>query len=124
MPHDPHRTLIQFLVTIAFLIVVTIFNWIKKQAHSAEPTETRSEREPSSPGQPTAHSRRSSPPPAAPRPTSWEEELRRLLEGESAPPPPLPPQPAHEEPRYQPAPPPLLPQFPLPVVYVSQTSVA
>src|SRR5947209_4597910 len=102
MPHNSDRTLLQFLLTIAFVIVVGIFNWIRKRSEAGQPSDTSSERPVPPPFQPRRQTTRpvlSSP---APRKMNWEEELRRMLEGEQPAPPPLPEQPA------APAPPPLI----------------
>ena len=113
MPHNPEKTLIQFLVTMAFVIAVAIFNWIKRR--SEEPPETNSEGTPSPPHRATRSPAGTAPPPTAPRPPvrkrDWEEELRRLLEGETATPssqaPAPPPTPAAPAPPPLPAPPPV-----------------
>jgi len=108
MPHNPERTLIQFLLTIAFVIAVAIFNWIKRR--SEEPPEAGSERQLSPPPRSTRPSAGTAPPPVAPKPPTrkrdWEEELRRLLEGETT-------APAPDETHSAPAPPPLPPPPPV-----------
>ncbi len=76
---------------LIFVFIAAALSWLqKKQTEGQEDQETPSPfpRQPRSPGAP-------SPPrgqPQAPRPQSWEEELKRLLEGrvEEAPPPPPP----------------------------------
>jgi hypothetical protein len=104
MPHNPDKTLVQFFLTIAFVIMVAVFNWFKRRSQSEEPPETGSERKFTPPNRPQRPQTGTVPPPIAPRPpprkTNWEEELRRLLEGESTPAPP----PVRET---APAPPPL-----------------
>ncbi len=104
MPRDHDRTLIQFLVAVAFMVMMAIFNWIKNRSQSQEHTDTNSERK--DPPQP-----RASPGPAdsaripkeaRPRKIDWEGELRRMLEGTTATPPPLPPKPLPAEPTHVP----------------------
>jgi hypothetical protein len=97
MARHSDSTLIQFLLTMAFVTVVAIFNWIKRRSQSEEPAETGSEqrlppttrapsqRTPASPApQPIPSAR--TPAPSAPRPAprkiDWQEELRRMLEGD------------------------------------------
>src|SRR5205823_4234908 len=101
---------------MAFVIVLAIFNWIKKR-RPEEPTHPGSEREFSPPARPTLQRRELSTPPVAPAQRNWEEELRRLLEGPTPEPPPLPPQPVHEPLPHSPATrPPLMaaPSLPVP----------
>jgi hypothetical protein len=95
------------LITILIFIGIAIFSsWLKRRQQADEDQPW-----------PTSPTKRSTPPPSAPasqrpaqpRPTksvSWEEELRRLLEGEQPAAPPPPPVIVHE-PRRVPAPPPL-----------------
>ena len=107
MPHNPERTLIQFFLTIAFVIAVAIFNWIKRRSEG--PPETGSERNLPPPPRSTRPSAGTAPPPVAPMPPArkrdWEEELRRLLEGETT--TAAPPERAPQETHSVPPPPPL-----------------
>lgn len=78
-----------FWVVVAIAIGSAIYNWLQKRNQALEDQESQSPPEPSQPRSKPART-----PPPAPRQakaTSWEEELRRLLEGESpeAPPPPV-----------------------------------
>ena len=119
MPRNPEHTLIQFLVTMAFVIMVAIFNWFKRRQSESpppQPTEKRSE-------PPPPRSRRSSQeasppiqPRKAPRPTRWEEELRRFLEGEPEPTSSPKPAPSPSAPSHIPPPPPLITTSTHPVV--------
>src|SRR6266436_3301680 len=113
MPHNPEKNLIQFLLTMAFVIAIAIFNWFKRR--SEEPPETGSEKTLSPPPRSTRSSAGTAPPPVAPRPsarkTDWEEELRRLLEGETA--TPAPGEQSPQETHSAPAPPPLPPPPPV-----------
>jgi hypothetical protein len=100
-----------FWVVLAIAIGSAIFNWLQKRNEALKDQESQSPPSPRAiddvrtpaatphaiprgePAQPRSTSNRTQPP-AAPRQTksvSWEEELRRLLEGESpeAPPPPV-----------------------------------
>ena len=88
------------LITIAiFLVIAIISSWLKKkQAPEDEAWPGQS----SGPQQGPARPR--------PKPSSWEEELRKLLEGdEPAPPPRPPPVIVHEKPRPA-GPPPVMPR--------------
>ncbi len=83
------------LLTILVLVLLSAASgWLKKRTEGQE-TETRTP--PQTPDRTVPPPRRSPPGghTAEPRPAtrSWEEELRRLLEGEPAPPPPPPPRP-------------------------------
>jgi hypothetical protein len=91
--------LIQFLVAIAFFIMVAVFNWFKRRQAEAE---SEREQPPSTqPPPPMRHTRETPPPapvsPRIPTETAWERELRRLMEPEAK---QLPPRggPAHEPP--------------------------
>jgi len=109
------------LPLLVFLLISGAAAWLKRRQHTDEPT--------SSPEPPPASPRPvpGAPPSEAPRcaPTSsWEEELRRLLEGETPLPPPRPvPSPARPQPpppiqpqRLPPAPRSVPPPLPRPVV--------
>src|SRR5271165_1760439 len=81
--------LIKFLAFAVIVSISAISGWLKKRA--AEQERKRRQMNPSAgtatrPNQPVA-------PPQPARPASWEEELRRLLEGNApaAPPPPVAP---------------------------------
>src|SRR4051812_43512969 len=104
MPRSPEHNLVQFLVTMAIVIVVAIFNWLKKRNQSEEPSDTGSEREFTPPPQPRRPRAPSTAPPIAPRrparQTNWAEELRRMVEGRE----PVA-EPAREEPRHASVPP-------------------
>src|SRR5678815_301962 len=84
------------LVVLGFILLSALSNWIKQRRQGAEPDPwtTRDARSgPSSQQDKPAppHIPRASTP--APKHVGWEEELRRLLEGdelEQTPPPPLP----------------------------------
>ncbi len=83
------------LLTILVLVLLSAASgWLKKRTEGQE-TETGTP--PQAPDRTVPPPRRSPPGghTAEPRPAtrSWEEELRRLLEGEPAPPPPPPPRP-------------------------------
>jgi len=90
-------------VILAIAIGSAIFNWLQKRSEALKDQESQpppdSSRPRSTPTRPPPASRQA-------KPASWEEELRRLLEGESpsAPPPPVivfeerPPAPAIEPP--------------------------
>ncbi|MBI5773440.1 MAG: hypothetical protein HZA89_06820 [Verrucomicrobia bacterium] len=81
-----------FWIFIAFVAVSVISNWIKKKGEQQQEDPWTSDDE--TPSRPTAEPRRTAPP-APQKITNWEEELRRVLEGNipttSSPPPPLPP---------------------------------
>lgn len=104
------------LITILVLVLLSaVSGWLKKRANGAEADESWPPPAPRSPGRPMA--------PPTPRPTakpagspaegrpvtrSWEEELRRLLEGDrpmASPPAPPPKAPPIPPARPQPAPP-------------------
>jgi hypothetical protein len=102
-----------FWIVIAIIIGSAIWEWIKKRAESQQ---TGSAPDPSAPpnsaGTPARRTTTTPPPVAAPKPSPvghWEEELRRLLGGETPEPkpppiaaPPIRPvviQPAHPAPR-------------------------
>ena len=100
MARHGDRTLIQFLLTMAFVLVVAIFNWLKNKSRSADTEDTSSA--PEAPPRIPPPGQRSSAAPTRPpaKKSDWEEELRRLLEGEQEQPPappPMPP-PVHHEP--------------------------
>lgn len=96
---------LKLILLLVFVIISALSSWMKKKQNREE--EER-------PAPPARRPRPASIPPSEPRsgspkPMSWEEELRRLLEGEvpatpSAPPPPVVVQSRH------PAPPPPLPE--------------
>jgi hypothetical protein len=87
---------ITFIVFIIIIAASALFNWLKRRSEMQDEWEN-----PPRPGHPPRHE-----PPRThresheQRPMSWEEELRRLLEGERTEVPPPPPQ-------RQPAPPPV-----------------
>jgi hypothetical protein len=82
---------------IMLMLLFAASNWLKRRAEPEEPERWPDEMEPGD--QPPAHRRTTAPgePTARPARSSWEEELRRLLEGEPPrrlepkPPPPAPP---------------------------------
>jgi hypothetical protein len=96
MPHSSDRTFIQFFLTMAFVIAMAIFNWVKRRSQSDDSTDTHPERRAQPPSQtpeqraPTG-SMEPRPSGARPLPTAtprppvrkidWEEELRRMIEG-------------------------------------------
>jgi hypothetical protein len=86
-----------FITALILLVVSALATWMKKKAGAPPDPED------ASPGQPPVNQPR----PTA-RPASWEEELRRLLEGQSPTAPPRPMQP----PPMRPAPPPMARQQP------------
>src|SRR5580692_2319708 len=86
-----------FITALVLLVVSALATWMKKKAGAPPDPDD------ASPGQPPVNRPR----PTA-RPTSWEEELRRLLEGQSPTPPPRPMQP----PPMRPASPPMARQQP------------
>ena len=99
MQRHPENNFLQFLVAIAFFIMVAIFNWFKRRQADAE---SEREQPPSTqPPPPMRHTREAPPsapaPPRIPTETAWERELRRLMEPEAK---QLPPrsEPAHEPP--------------------------
>ncbi|MBI2924316.1 MAG: hypothetical protein HYY24_01275 [Verrucomicrobia bacterium] len=90
------------IALIVFVLFSALANWMKKRGSLTDTLETLGEEEehPSQRPPPRAAPRPAPPPlaanpPSAPPPTpkalGWEEELRRLLQGESAPAPPPPP---------------------------------
>ncbi|MDB6065940.1 MAG: hypothetical protein JWR26_2148 [Pedosphaera sp.] len=84
------------LLTIVIIIVVaSIFAWFKKLGQTEREKDSPMDRSATPPANQSNQPRPVARPQAQPRPTSWEEELRRLLEGDApAPaPPPLPRQP-------------------------------
>ena len=107
----------KLLILIVFVIISALSSWLKKK-QGGEQEE----------GEPTSPTRRprsaSAPPPPAPpagKPVSWEEELRRLLQGEipgtqPAPPPPI----VIQQPRH-PAPPPIAESAPPPLRHVHKS---
>ena len=96
-----------FVVVLVIFILSAISNWLKRRAEAKAAGTTP----PPQPQQPNrGHSAPT--PPVAPA-TRWEEELRRLLEGESGAPPPLPlPVPPPIVAPARTAPPPLPPPIP------------
>jgi hypothetical protein len=99
--------LIKVLVTIVALVVLSgISSWMRKREAGDQadhwPDETTAPR-PRTPS-PMPRPRPAAPSPPTQGPTSWEEELRRLLTGEAEPPPPPPPV-VIQETRPTPAPP-------------------
>lgn len=85
---------------IMLMLLFAASNWLKRRAEPEEPERWPDEAEPGD--QPPSHRRTTAPREPAARPvrSSWEEELRRLLEGEP---------PRRLEPKPPPAPPPIPP---------------
>ncbi len=79
--------LITFLVV---LVVAAISTWLQKKNQEKQERENP---RPPTPARPVGTPRPLKPRPTPQRPTSWEDELRRLLGDESATPPPLKPVP-------------------------------
>jgi hypothetical protein len=89
------------LIIILLMLLSAVSNWLKKRG---QPDETEMWPDETEPRDPRSPSRRPGPPEGGegrPVTRSWEEELRRLLEGESRPP--------QREGRPAPVPPPLRP---------------
>ena len=112
MARHSDNTLLQFLLTMAFVVAVAIFNWIKRRSQSQDTTEPGSEPKFPQPTRLPAEGTQTRPTPAAtvpqpsrpaPKKINWEEELRRMLEGNEPAPPPVRPAPVMPAP----APPPL-----------------
>lgn len=99
-------TLITLLI---FAAIAIISSWWKKRQRDQESDSWGDGRGPA----PPLPSRRGKAPPA--QPTNWEEELRRLLQGEEAAPPSAPPPPPVAPSRPAPKPPPV-PRRPVVVV--------
>ena len=81
------------LVTLFVIVTITIISsWLKKKQQAEEDSDSWPQR-PAAPRPPMPQRRAPGQPEAAPpsQPASWEEELRRLLQGEpeEAPPPPV-----------------------------------
>jgi hypothetical protein len=88
--------LIKAIVTIAALVGLSVLSsWMKKRSETEQAEEWPEEKNASPTRTPPVRQRSTlAPPPSQPRPAkalNWEEELRRLLEGDTAPPPPPPP---------------------------------
>ncbi len=86
----------KLLIILAFVLLPALSNWLKKRSEQSQRDKLPDSGNVSSP--PRRPPQTSGPPPAAPRPRpakafDWEEELRRLLEGEAAPPIPPPSRP-------------------------------
>jgi hypothetical protein len=89
---------------LVFVVISVLASWLQKKQQSQQEPPSLPPRRPR--GQSTPPPRHPQP---APQPVSWEEELKRLLEGQTAEPPPPPPPPI-VVPHRQPAPPPSLPR--------------
>ena len=97
-------TLITLLV---FVLISAAASFLKKKGKGGPLLEEWTD-EPDAPPAPPSVRRGTSPqpaPPAQPKPTDWEQELRRLLGGEEPDYAPLPPVVIHEPPKSTPAPP-------------------
>jgi hypothetical protein len=114
------------ITTIVIIVIAAVATWFKKLGQPKEDEDSRTRR----PLNPSSQPRPSSTPRPQSGPVSWEEELRRLLEGETpAAPPPTRPPPVviTQAPRPIPvAPPPLprptfAPQPPRPVPVIIST---
>jgi hypothetical protein len=115
----------KLIFLIVIVVITALHSWWKKKHGEPEEGDQPWPGQPQRPGQPPQRR----PPGTAPRPapppkaTNWQEELRRLLEGETAPrpqpaPPPVlaQPPPLPRPPRQQPAaPPPFLARTQIPV---------
>jgi len=113
MARHTDTSLIQFLVVIGFALLTALYNWFKKKQEAKGQQETWTDEPPRSTppggGRPPIKQPVSAPPPKS---VSWEEELRRLLEGNQPAAPSPPPVIVREAPRR----PPPLPAAPAPVV--------
>ena len=98
---------IKLIIAVLFLLASAISSWMKKRK------EAEAEKERSAPPH-RPHSAGSPPLQQPAQPVSWEEELRRLLQGETPGPQPIPPPIVVHE-THRPAPPPLAPPEPEPV---------
>jgi len=102
------------LPLLVFLLISGAAAWLKRRQHTDEPTSSP-EPPPASP-RPMPGAPPAEPPRRAPT-SSWEEELRRLLEGETPGPSPARPQPPPIQPqRLPPAPRSVPPPLPRPVL--------
>jgi len=108
------------LTLLVFLLISGAAALLKRRQRTNEPESLREPPPPSHGPVPGV------PPASAPRPaptSSWEEELRRLLEGETPVPPPALPQPPPIQPqRLPPAPRPVPPPLPRPVVITPRSA--
>jgi len=116
------------LVFLAIVVLSALSNWIKQRKELQEQQQRRNLAKPSPEGQPLAPP--GPPAPPAPPPLDWQEQLRRLLEGEPEMPEPVPPPeprapaaetaphpaPAPKPPPTSPRPPPIVPPVPRPAV--------
>lgn len=91
------------LGTLVVLLIMAASSWIQKKAESQQRSKPPVRPRPPQPG---GSSLPSQPPPSPVRKLDWQEELRRMLEGDEAPPVQAPPVVAREQ--QSPAPPPIV----------------